>query len=283
MSMSSPVVSSEVIVTPADTAVPTTPEDEFPVITEKIQENWVGILYGESGVGKSSLAMQIPNSIMFDIERGCGGIYGPKQRFPTNKHPTYILNAIRQCVHKRIVDGYTTIIFDSLYVIQDLFEKQYLLETGKEALTSANRGNDYTIVCNRFKKWLGSKDEGMIAYILSKGCNLLILGHEDRYEAEFDGKAMQMVQLDAYKGIRRFTASLNVDFVFYYLRNIDSHTEQSGHTTLKTHKTNGRKIYTDTMGNIFAKNKYQLKPVYYDPKGEWFTDIRNFGNLPEQK
>jgi hypothetical protein len=37
------------------------------------------------------------------------------------------------------------------------------------------------------------------------------------------------------------------------------------------------------MGNIFAKNKYQLKPVYYDPKGEWFTDIRNFGNLPEQK
>lgn len=77
----------------------------------------IGLIYGQPGVGKTTAALSMPNPILIDCERGIGRVNGAL------RSDFVELNSIDEFSVAELQD-YDTVIFDTLGVLLELFDKK---------------------------------------------------------------------------------------------------------------------------------------------------------------
>jgi len=77
----------------------------------------IGLIYGQPGVGKTTAALSMPNPILIDCERGIGRVNGALRTDFTE------LENIDEFDVAELA-GYDTIVFDTLGVLLELFDKK---------------------------------------------------------------------------------------------------------------------------------------------------------------
>ena len=77
----------------------------------------IGLIYGQPGVGKTTAALSMPNPILIDCERGIGRVNGAL------RSDFVELNSIDEFNVAELA-GYDTIVFDTLGVLLELFDKK---------------------------------------------------------------------------------------------------------------------------------------------------------------
>lgn len=77
----------------------------------------IGLIYGQPGVGKTTAALSMPNPILIDCERGIGRVNGAL------RSDFVELNNIDEFNIAELA-GYDTVVFDTLGVLLELFDKK---------------------------------------------------------------------------------------------------------------------------------------------------------------
>ena len=77
----------------------------------------IGLIYGFPGVGKTTAALSMPNPVLVDCERGIGRVNGAL------RCDFVELNSIDE-FNLADLAGYDTIVFDTLGVLLELFDKK---------------------------------------------------------------------------------------------------------------------------------------------------------------
>jgi len=77
----------------------------------------IGLIYGQPGVGKTTAALSMPNPILIDCERGIGRVNGALRTDFSEIESIDEFNLAE-------LAGYDTIVFDTLGVLLELFDKK---------------------------------------------------------------------------------------------------------------------------------------------------------------
>lgn len=77
----------------------------------------IGLIYGQPGVGKTTAALSMPNPILIDCERGIGRVNGALRTDFAEIESIDEFNLAE-------LAGYDTIVFDTLGVLLELFDKK---------------------------------------------------------------------------------------------------------------------------------------------------------------
>jgi hypothetical protein len=269
--------------TPAKTPTPNTPvkppeptkPPEFEILSNKTFRPYAGLVYGPPGVGKTTLASSIPGSIVIDMERGSDSLGATRIEITENGGPHATIDRVKRACAYAVKQGFTTVILDSTTSLQALFENQFLIESQKTALNTGNYGADYEQITKKFKNFFGGPQatQGLMPFLSSKGCNLILLGHEkERTETIGDSRLVHTICPHLYTGIERWL-SVQLDWIFYYCYDILVKEESLGMTKSKLSSTRGRKIITCQEGGITAKNRYGLPASISMPTGQLFVDM----------
>ena len=87
---------------------------EFAIIAGKISGPQRTVEYGPGGVGKSTLASLAPNTVFLDIEHGTGSLDVPR----VETLDTFA--DLRACLQSNALDGYQTIVLDTMTKAEEL-------------------------------------------------------------------------------------------------------------------------------------------------------------------
>ena len=260
-------------------------QPEFVIETKRKPRPYVGLVYGCQGVGKTTLCSSIPNSIVIDLERG-GDSFDDCHRITIEQceTPRKTLAKIKRAIKFAVDNGYTTIILDSITRLEDLFERQYLLESNKLSLSGSGHGNDYKELYALVKEFLGGQtaQTGTMAFLAKNNCNFILIGHDkEREDTVGDSALLNIITPRLYKGLNHWVSE-QCDFVFYYTFDIIVREEKLGMTKEKLSATRGTKLITSQEGGIFAKSRYKwIKPIISNPKADVFTSIYDASNTKE--
>lgn len=123
----------------------------------------IGLIYGQPGVGKTTAALSMPNPILIDCERGIGRVNGALRKDFAE------LNSIDELNLAELKD-YDTIVFDTLGVLLELFDKK-VVEMNPKLIKSdgALSLQGYGARKLLFKKF--------ISELRASGKNVLFLAH----------------------------------------------------------------------------------------------------------
>lgn len=253
---------------------------EFVIQKSPLKRPFCGLLYGSPGVGKTTLCASIPNALIIDLEKGADFLDCQRISITDDSHPMHTILKIKKAIAYGVENGYTTIVIDSLTSLAALFEKNFLIESGKDTLDSGNFGQDYNAINDSLKAFLGGQTakNGVMNFLAQKGCNLILIGHEkEKVDQIGDSKLMHTTLPNFYKGMVSWLA-VQMDFIFYYTYDILVREEQLGMTKEKLSATRGRKMITCQEGGIMAKNRFSLKSSITNPTHELFTNLFNPSN-----
>ena len=249
---------------------------EFVIETKQKPRPYVGLVYGCGGVGKTTLCSSIPGSIVIDLERGGDGLDCTRLTIEQLDTPRKTVAKIKRAIKFAVDQGYTTIIIDSITALEDLFERQYLLESNKLSLSGSAHGNDYKELYALVKEFLGGQtaQTGTMAFLAKNDCNLILIGHDkEKEDTVGDSALLNVITPRLYKGLNQWVSE-QCDFVFYYTFDIIVREDKLGMSKEKLAATRGRKLITSQEGGIYAKNRYKwIKPVISNPKADVFTSI----------
>lgn len=263
----------------------TTCKPEFVIERVRKTRPYFGMLYGSPGVGKTTLAAAIPGALVIDLENGADGFDCNRITVESCATPRATIARIKRAIAFAVSQGFTTIIVDSVSALVDIFEKEFLIENGKTCLDTGNFGQDYQAINEMLKSFLGGQtaQAGTLPYLASKGCNLLLIGHEkERVDSVGDSKLLYSIAPNLFKGAVSWL-QYQCDFIFYYTYDIVIKEENLGMTKDKLSATRGRKILTCQQGGILAKNRFGLPPVIREPSEKIFKEIFDASRIKEEQ
>jgi hypothetical protein len=125
------------------------------------------IFSGTEGIGKTTLATQIPDSIIVDTEDGSGQI-------DCARVLALDWRAIEFATKELIADtqGYKTVIFDSADWLERALIEWMLKQSGKKSIEDYGFGKGYTILQEHFSRFLALCDE-----LIAKGIHVIFVAH----------------------------------------------------------------------------------------------------------
>lgn len=91
------------------------------------------VLYGESGIGKSTLSSMLPNPVFIDLDNGCAELTHPKTGEPLIDRcfqDVKTFEDVRGLLQSNAYDSFNSLIIDNVTVLETL-AVQYVLKTVK--------------------------------------------------------------------------------------------------------------------------------------------------------
>lgn len=137
-------------------------------ITRGIQRAAVrGVIYGEEGVGKTSLAAQCPGAVILDVEDG-------SHHLDVARVACAGFAEVEAAMHSlaRDAQGFQTVVVDS----QDWAERSLIemitRQGGKRSIEDFGFGRGYVMLAERTAKYLAAADD-----LIARGINVIFVAH----------------------------------------------------------------------------------------------------------
>jgi hypothetical protein len=231
------------------------------------------LIYGHQGLGKTTLACEFPNPIVFDFEGGIpesspvASIGG--ENFKTYKDFLAALRSLATEAHE-----YDTLVIDSVDALEPLIVAQVCLDFGVTDLSKAGMGAGYKTVAKVWRelmdglKWLNTH-KNMIIILLGHAKSIT---HEDAVDGAYSKHTINL-------------SNQGRDAVLYLTSNIlflsqQSRIEQEDLGFNNTHKTvkstGSRVLYCDARPAFEAKNRCGLPDRIFCEKGKGFEAIATY-------
>lgn len=196
----------------------------------KSTTNITGLIYGQPGVGKSTLAISTKDVIFFDLEERIMNVEAPFRcdYICLKNYPELI-----KCLEQEDLSAYKTIVIDTVGMLNQLISESILKQKGRTTLTQ----QDWGILKNYFVN--------IIKAVRSKNKNIIFVAHE---KEEPDGdKRIKRPDMGAGKSGNELIKML--DFIGYmYMQGEDK-----------------RVISFTPTENYYAKNSIQLEKAIEVP------------------
>ncbi len=233
----------------------------------------VGI-YGQPGIGKTTLAAEFPNPVYIDVEDGSNQL--PVARLPRPTSWSMLLDEVRE-----VRDGNvpcSTLVIDTADAAETLCIRHVCSEHNWKGLESPGYGKGYTYAAEEFGKLLD-----LLGEVVDGGRNVVVVAHAtarkferpdeegayDRYEPKLSKKVAPM-----YK--EWCDMLLFCDYKTY----VETESNKDG-KVVKAKAKGGRRIIRTTHHPCWdAKNRFGLKdelPLSYDGIAECVPDMQVMG------
>jgi AAA domain len=126
-----------------------------------------GTIYGEAGIGKSTLATQFPSPLVLDTEDGTHHL--DVARVSVHDWKTLTLAVAELAVNPQ---GFQTIVIDSADWAEKLLIEWLLKTSGKKSIEDFGFGRGYTMLAEHWTRFLASCD-----VLVSHGINVVWVAH----------------------------------------------------------------------------------------------------------
>lgn len=125
-------------------------------------------IYGPEGIGKSTLAAQLPNAVFIDVESGTNELTVGRLPKPTRWED--IINEIKwAAAHPDELD---TLVIDTLDAAEVLAVKYVCVQEGLKNIEAPGYGKGYVFLANEFNRFLRLLDK-----VIESGTNVCLLAH----------------------------------------------------------------------------------------------------------
>lgn len=208
------------------------------------------VIYGDEGIGKTTLATQFPNPVVLDTEDG-------------THHLDCARVTINDCmelegaIHELARDpqGFQTVVVDSADWAERLVIEHVVRRAGKKSIEDFGFGKGYVIVCEQFSKLLAAADA-----LVAKGVHVIFVAHSkvvrtsppdetdgyDRYELKLSKQTAPLLREWA-------DCVLFCNYKTKLVEGSDGRTKAKGGTE--------RLMYATHTAAFDAKNRYGLPDV----------------------
>lgn len=215
------------------------------------------VIYGTSGIGKSTFAAQVPNPIVADIESGMDLINVPKQKTKSFQDMTELLKALNTQDH-----DFKYLIVDSIDWLERIMIKHLCDTYGAKTL--------YDPKCRDFSYGRGEKllmtlwDQlinGMNAINQNKNMGIILIAHNqitkfhDPLTESYDKHSIKL-EKKSCELIKEWAECL----LFADLKVTIEEEDVGFKKTINRGKELGRVLYTEKRPAFEAKNRYKLPP-----------------------
>jgi hypothetical protein len=217
---------------------------------------WLHV-YGQEGVGKSSLGAAAPEPIFIDVEQGTMNLETTRFQFDEGGRTmpaTFdeLLEAVR--VLERETHGYRTLIVDTLDAVEALIWQHICARDGKENISAYGFGKGENIVAlDEWRKLIAGLER-----VRAKGINVITLSHSivKRFDdPESDGWDRYILKLHEKAG---GLVKERADAVLFAKFETVLKQKKGDAKKLRAVTTDARFLYTKKTGAFDAKNRYDL-------------------------
>lgn len=137
-------------------------------IIRGVQQSAVGaVIYGNEGVGKTTLAAQFPKALILDTEGGSKRL--DVARIPCPDFPALVA-VMNDLV--RDAEGFRTIVIDSIDWAERSMIDRIATDAGKKSIEDFGFGRGYVAVAERTAKFLALADQ-----LIARGINVVMVAH----------------------------------------------------------------------------------------------------------
>jgi len=221
----------------------------------KQKRPFYAILYGQPGVGKTTLASLIPNSVFLDIEKGTSFLDVARLQ-PEGT----ISEALEELFDDK--DKYSTLIIDSLTSLENKHQAEMCAEKGWSSINALDYGKSRTQWKAAFLKVITSLDQFREA-----GKNVLIVAHQKMREAKdpISQDTYDQFSFDCDKELHQSILS-HVDCCFFLKQK----------SLVKDDKTIGngsRVLLTKDRPQYTAKSRWNLPEAIDNPDAKFWEQL----------
>lgn len=237
---------------------------KFSISRGKLETPVRAVIYGSEGIGKSTLASQLPEPLFIDIEGGTAQLDVARIDTPTSWEML-----ISEIVFVRDnPDVCRTLVIDTADRAQALCESALLMEAGVDSIEKigGGYGKGYTALLEKFRKdFLYRLDE-----VIAKGINVCLLAHAVMRKQESpEDPPFDRWELNLQKKIAPEVRAWADLLLFCNFRIMA--VEENGKTKAKGQAR--RLMYANHRPTFDAKNRYGLPdemPLEYAPLKDIF-------------
>jgi hypothetical protein len=234
--------------------------DNFTLLTGKQPRGATVILYGNPGIGKTTLASQAPGPVLIDIEGGAAQIDVPKTPQLATWKEVYKWMAH---LHTKEDKSIKTIIFDTIDVLETYIHDDVCKSNGKDSIEKFPYGSGYKMAIDLWRQLIRfSRDQNL------KGRNVILIAHEQvkRYENPMsEGYDRYQIKINHNSSNILVGAADAVLFAHWKTIVKDDDREM----TKKAIGTGERLLQCLESPAVTAKNRYNLKPIEKMDKSIW--------------
>lgn len=212
------------------------------------------LLYGDNGIGKTTLAAAWPKPIIINLEDGCGDVECDKtERLTTEADVVGAISWLIQNKH-----DYRTIVVDSADWLERCIFQAVAQAQGKKTIEEIGFGKGYESAA---KHWQYVIDG--LTHLWQAGCHIVFTAH--LHIAKFQNPAG-----DSYNyfqpALHDKGSSILIDWcdeILFLTTRVDTVVEESGFGAKRTRAIGGteRIVYTSESASHVAKNRCGMPPV----------------------
>ena len=147
----------------------------FKVVEGPVQRAQRVLVYGPEGIGKSTLASQMPEPLFIDVEDGSGHLY--VRRFPTPATWDLLINECMAVAEQP--EDVRTLVIDTLDAAERLCHAHICAKHKKPSVESWGYGKGYVIAAEEFEKLFDVLD-----MCIGKGVNVMVVAHATMRKVE---------------------------------------------------------------------------------------------------
>lgn len=140
------------------------------------------VIYGQEGIGKTSLAQQIPNSVWYDLEDTVYD-FGPGCQAAETKGLTEasFMGDMQSLIRDH--QGFKTVIIDTADALEEMIANDICKNKNIESLASLDWGAGYNLIEEAFRRILDRATE-----LMKSGMNVVFVAHSELVNQKLPGQ-----------------------------------------------------------------------------------------------
>lgn len=152
------------------------------------------LIYGPEGIGKTTMASQLPSPVFCDVEDGSGHLY--VRRMPVPPSWDVLIDEVRSVAEDH--GDIMTVIIDSADAAERLCQRKVCERAKKDSIEAWGYGKGYTIAAEEFRKLLDVCDR-----CIEAGVNVCFVAHSQmrKFERPDEAGAYDRFEVKMHKHV----------------------------------------------------------------------------------